>query len=308
VKRYLVSALAPTAEKHHLGSLVSLHRQERPLIRFRARWLWLILGGLFVGLLWVLWDRQYSRYHQYSLYPDGAYFAFIATLHILGLVLSGPIAARLLPPDGPDRWVALYEHGLIDITRPFSDPSGGMPEHDLVIRPVRFEQIRRVDQSRESVGMVPAGMARTVTATSAAARIVAERDGKPLVLEYHGYRHQDRFVDAVRARRAGGPSPRYEAAALRHAGAVFGNLAVMQGGLSVIDGAGLGPGEQPSLRWAEVVRVHESDDGTLSIYRRGRPGERPGEPDTSMRWYSGIVPETSEAAALITRMRNKALS
>ncbi|MBE1487653.1 hypothetical protein [Plantactinospora soyae] len=307
MKRYLSSALAPTAEKHRLGALISLHRQERPLIRFRARWLWLILGGLFIGLLWVLWDRQYSRYHQYSLYPDGAYFAFIATLHVMGLVFSGPIAARLLPPDGPDRWVALYEHGLIDVTRPFSDAAGRMPEHDLIIRPVRFEQIRRVDQHRESVGMVPTGMARTVTATSAGARIVAERDGKPLVLEYHGYRHQDRFVDAVRTRRAGGPSPRSEAA-LRRSGAVFGNLAVMQGGLRVVDGVGLGPAEPPTLRWDEVVRVHESDDGTLSIYRQGRPGERPGEPDTSMRWYSGIVPETSEAAALITRMRNKALS
>ncbi|MEO3928872.1 hypothetical protein ABGB07_34200 [Micromonosporaceae bacterium B7E4] len=307
MKRYLTAALAPQAEKHQLGSLISLHRRERPLIRFRARWLALILGGFFIGLLLVLYHRRLPRSYNYDLYPDGVFFAFVAVLYALILVLAAPVAARLLPPDGPDRWVALYEHGLIDVTRSDSGPDGRTPEHELVIRPVRFKQIQRVDQQRESETMLPRGMGRTVVATAAAARLVAERDGQPLVLDYHGYRHQDRFVDAARARRAGGPTARSETA-LRRTGATFGHLVLTKRGLSVTDGIGLEPSEEPTLRWADVVRVHESDDGALSIYRRGRPGERQGEADNSMRWYSGIVPDTSEAAALITKLRNKALS
>ncbi|MFY1668960.1 hypothetical protein ACN27G_03225 [Plantactinospora sp. WMMB334] len=120
---------------------------------------------------------------------------------------------------------------------------------------------------------------------------------------------------AVEDHRAGRPSARARAGVRHRKGTTFGNLVLTRNGIIVTgtDGtspsaAGLQPSEAPTLPWTDVVRVHESDDGTLSIYRRGRPGERVAAPDPSVRWYSGTVPAASEAAALIVSMRNKALS
>jgi hypothetical protein len=55
-----------------------------------------------------------------------------------------------------------------------------------------------------------------------------------------------------------------------------------------------------------VVRVHESENGALSVYRRERPGERAAAQDPSMLWYSGVVPDAAEAAAMIVALRNDA--
>jgi hypothetical protein len=301
VNRELRSALSQIAAKHDLGSLVSLHRQERPLVRFRARWLWILLGGPAVGLLFALYNGDRGPYEPYRLYPDGAFLIPLAAVYLLGIALAGPIAARALPPPGPRRTVALYEDGLIELTEPVA-------EGDPVARPVRFDQVAHVDQQRESVGMVPQGMARSVTATSAAARLVADRDGQHLVLRFHGYRHQDRFVDAARTRLAGHPTVRSESTLRRDGRARFGNLLMTRKDVSVTDGVGLQPSEKPVLPWSDVERVNETDGGRLSIYRRGRPGERSGAADTAMLWFSGAVPDTSEAAAMIIRLRNKAMS
>jgi hypothetical protein len=204
--------------------------------------------------------------------------------------------------------VALYDHGLIDVMQPAAGYSLRRPEYDLVVRAMRFDQVRHVEQHRESETVTPLGAGRVVAATSAAARIVGEHDGEPLVLEFRGYRHQDRFVDAVRAHRAGRPTGRSQSQLRRAGQKTYGNLVIGKKGLSVTDGVGLGPAEEPTLRWSDVVRVHESESGAVSIYRRGRPGERAAAPDTSMLWYSGMVPNAADAAAMITELRNKALA
>ncbi|BCB73716.1 hypothetical protein GCM10022251_80130 [Phytohabitans flavus] len=289
----LASGLAPIAEKHDLGGLVSLHRQERPLIRYRARMFWIIGVGLLVGVIWVA-------------FPDPAVFLSVLAVHLVGVALSGPVAAWAFPPDGPSRWVALFERGLVDVTQHDVDHRGREPEHDLVVRVVRFEQIRQVEQHRGyaySTG-------QSFQAGSAAARVVADRDGQRTVIDLHGYRHQDKLLDAVRAHV--GDRLRAESLAdLRSSGqARFGELLVTTERLSVSSGTGgLLPGEASSLSLSNVVRVQEMGKGaSLIIYRRSRPGERSIFRDGSNMWFSGAVPNATAAAEAIAAMRGETSS
>jgi hypothetical protein len=299
---YLRSALAPAADEHHLGALISLHRQERPLIRFRVRWLGFLLGGLFTGLMFVLWNEQWrdpSSGAEYEWYPDGVFLASVLALLALVLVLGPAIAARTMPPSGPVRWVALYENGLIDVVEPVS----GGRAHAPKLTVIRFDDIRHVNQRRESVGST----GRVVTAQAPVARMEVDREGGPVVVQFVGFRRQDRFVDVARTRLAGEPTIRSQAALRRTGRLTFGSLSITKKGMSVTSGVGLKPSESPTLQWSDVVRVNERDDGTLTIYRHLRPDEHSTTGDASLPWFSAVVPNASEAAALITQFRNKSL-
>lgn len=293
MRRFVRTALAPVADEHGLGSLVSLHRRERPLIRFRAWLLWLWVGGGLVGL-------AFAQYNS-TLHPDGLVLGALAAVYVLGLVVVGPVAAWALPADGAPRWVALFENGLVDVRLHDTD---GYPRYDLVAQVVRFEQFRYVEQHRGGTTSMP----RVLITTSSAARLVADRDGERLILEYHGYRRQDQFVDAVRARLAGGPGYRSESMLRRRGRVTFGNLVITRKALTVTDREGLRPSEQPTLRWADVDQASERGDGTVTIYRRPRPGEPLGSLNTFVVWYSAVVPDATNAIAMITKLRNKALS
>jgi hypothetical protein len=301
MNRGLASDLTPIAETQGLGALISTHRRERPFIRWRARRLWLIVGGLIVGLLWVLYDsgQGYSRYHGYQLYPDGVFFACVVTGYALGFAFAGPIAAMCFPPHGPDRWLALYEHGFIVATRHHVDRAGNEPENDLVVRVVSLSQIQHVEQQSESITELPSGAATLVFMSKAIARVTIEGHGKIENLVFEGYRRQDAFVDALRAKLWPDPTLRVTQALRRTGQTTFGNLVLTKKGLTLADEAGLQPSEDPFLPWREVASVHERDDGKLTIYRTG--------PSAARAWFRGAVPDVSEAAAAIIKMRNEAL-
>jgi len=280
-------SLIPVAESHGLGALVSLHRQERPLIRYRARMLWIILGGIVAGLIW-------------AAFPSPTVFVTVLVIHVAGIIFSAPVAAWALPPDGPARSVALFERGIIDVTQNDVDRRGREPEHDLVVRVVRFEQIQQIEQHRGYASST----GRSFQAGSAAARIVADRDGKRTVLDLVGYHHQDKLLDTVRAH-VGDRLQAESLAQLRHTGeARFGNLVVTPEALSVSGGDGLLTGERSRLRLSDVVNVKELGKGaTLIIYRRSRPGETSIFRDGSNMWYSGAVPNAAAAAEAIAALR-----
>jgi hypothetical protein len=286
-------ALAPVAAEHDLGELISLHAQERPLIRFRARWLWVLLSGLAVGVIWGVFQGDRPDTYVYTT-SDQIFLAGLGAVYVGGMIVVPPLAAGLRPPHGPRRWVAWYETGLIDVTC-------GSGDADVVLRPIRFDQIVHVDQHRESVSSAP----RQLIATSGAARVVAERDGKRLELTFHGYRHQDRFIDAARERLAGGPTRRTLRDLNKRGTMMFGELAVGRRKLTAT--GGLRPGEKSELSLLDVVQVNERTDGTLTVLRRPRHGVDLAPGENPKVWFSAVVPNTSEAAALITSMRNKLL-
>jgi hypothetical protein len=262
MRRDLRRTLLLTAQGRGLGKLISLHRRERPLIRFRASFGWLLLGGLAIGVpIAIAFDHD----------AIGVGLGLFAA-HMLIFAIAGPVAARLFPPDGPPRWVALFDHGLIDVT-------------GEELRVVPFDRVHGVHQDRGFT----ASDGRHFTAKSAVARLVADVNDAETVLDYHGYRNQDRFVDELRSRVAGGPS-RSAKAAVRRGAVSHGDLIITRSGLSAPAG---------TLPWAEVGQVNERDDGTLSVYRKSASG-------APTLWFSAVVPDTSAAAAMIVHQRNRA--
>jgi hypothetical protein len=267
-----VDRLAQTAQQNGLGRLISEHRLERPLIRFRAGYGWLLFGGLLMGVpIAVALDRE----------AIGVVVVLVAA-HLILAAGAGPVAARLFAPDGPAQSVALFDHGLIKTTG-----------EDL--RVVRFDQVRQVVQDRGH----STSDGRQFSAKSAAARVfIVDDGGREVVLDFHGYRHQDRFIDELRARVAGGPS-RSAKTALKRGSVSHGGLVMTEQGLTTAAGEGLADGQAPTLPWAEVGQVNERDNGTVSVYRRSPTGGQ-------SLWFSAVIPDASAAAAMIVHQRNRA--
>jgi hypothetical protein len=332
-------ALAPLAERHRLGALVSVHRQYRPFVRRRALFIWAMTGTCLI-LIVSFWAAQVATGQD----RDNANLitTFIFIVELAGAPLVGPITARIHTPGPRARWIARYENGLIDARRPTDQELDREPEFNVIAKVIGFDQIRDVVHVRQHTARKRPPSTPSVRrilrfdfTVSGTGRIVADRDGETTVLDLIGFHRQDALLDAVEE--ATGPRifERAEAEFRQTGRVTFGDLTVTGSGLSarppavdqpaealfrhpgMVTAHGLSPlPTEPTteaspppagrssitIRWERVVDV-EVYNGSLVVYRQGRPGEAALFTDGTAAWFDRVVANAWVAHAIITAIR-----
>jgi hypothetical protein len=316
-----------------------VHRQYRPFIRRRALFVWAMTG---TGLILIVnfWAAQFGTGPD----RDNADLVttFIFLVELAGAPLVGPITARIHTPGPRARWIARYEHGLIDARRPTDQELDREPEFNVIAKVIGFDQIRDVVHvqqytARKRPPSTPSvrRILRFGFTVSGTGRIVADRDGETTVLDLIGFHQQDALLDAVEAATTVRIFERAEAEFRQTGTVTFDDLTVSSSGLQARPSAVDQPTEAPfrhpgmvtahglplltadppidvspptsgrssvTIRWERVVDV-EVYNGSLVVYRQGRPGEAGLFTDGTAAWFDRVVANVWVAHAIITAIR-----
>lgn len=291
----IADALADVAADHDLGPLRSTHRNERPLVRRRARQWVMVLGpgvggavGLCVGVAAPEGD------------PTFALFIGLGVAFVVIAAGIGPLAASMSPPADGFRWLAVYEHGVVEI--------GELPDDrdDLDVaklaEAMRFDEVVGLVQRMEHVAKPAFGLMGTALIVSASYELHAHSRRGNRVVELSGYRDEAKILRAIEAavvpRLLDQARARY---ADSRAGVAFGPLSVSKDGLRAVRQTADAETSDniDTLDWEQVHHVARGGIGGVLVRRHARPDDRYFDKNRSVVWFADFVPDGPVALALI---------